>query len=251
MFGSDMVVVRLVDGKWVAEDRHALSSVAPTLDAGQDVTLLKADASGGKTSIVFSRATKTCRADKEDLDFTDVVSAAIVAWGDTHEFGYHSAGRRATAWLNFLGPATVVDSLSEYKNHDVHGNWLDVPIEKTVYCYSGHQLPSDKKYHVVRAEPIINSSHPQLVHHMILYTCLQDLDPVFLNETQRGPPKCGSGMQQKGLCYSFWILWAVGGTALQMPPEAGLPVCLDGVSCMECDTSCSLRLPVPSALDQS
>jgi hypothetical protein len=223
MYGSDMAVVRQVNGKFVVEDRHAMRSVTPTLDASQDVTLLAAVALSGRTSVVIKRPTVTCGG-TEDIDFKDVEAAAIVAWGDSHEFAYHSAGRRATAWINFLGAESAPVDLKGYKTHEVRGNSLDVPVENTVYCYSGHQLPQDKKYHVVRAEPLLNSSHPHLVHHMILYTCLQDLDADFLNQTTRGPPICASGMQQKGMCYSFWILWAVGGQAMQMPTEAGMPM---------------------------
>lgn len=169
------------------------------------------------------RPTKTCREGQEDLDFLKVEMAAIVAWGDTHEFSYHMPGRRATGWINFYNrPAT--ESTADLKTFDTVVNTHRPRIDSTIYCYSGHQLPQDKKYHVVRAEPILNSSHPHLVHHMILYTCLQDLDPVFLNSTSTGPPVCASGMQQKGMCYSFWILWAVGGGPMQMPPEAGMPM---------------------------
>ena len=58
----------------------------------------------------------------------------------------------------------------------------------------------------------------------MLSTHLQDLDSDFHNATSTGPPICAEGMQQKGMCYTFWILWAVGGRALQMPPEAGMPM---------------------------
>ena len=158
----------------------------------------------------------------------------------SHEFAYHSAGRRATVWINFLGTAPAPLALDAYQTHEVRGNWLTVPVDKTVYCYSGHQLPQDKKYHVVRSEPLLNSSHPHLVHHMILYTCMQDLDAAFLNQTTRGPPVCASGMKQKGMCYSFWILWAVGGQAMQMPMEAGMPMGLPA-------DAADVRLPSPSS----
>jgi len=243
MYGSDMAVVRKVDGKFVVEDRHAERSVTPEMDAGQDVELLAAEAEAGRTSIVIKRAAVTCGG-SEDLDFTDVEAAAIVAWGDSHEFAYHSAGRRATAWLNFLGTEAAQEELDQYQTHEVRGNSLDVPVDKTVYCYSGHQLPDDKKYHVVRAEPVLDSSHPHLVHHMILYTCLQNLDADFLNQTKHGPPVCASGMQQKGMCYSFWILWAVGGQAMQMPKEAGMPM---GLPADAADVRLQAPPPLPSS----
>jgi len=217
MYGSDMTVIRRVNDAFVAEDRYAMSSVKPELDASQDVTLMAADASSGKTSVAFKRRTKTCRADSEDLPFTELLTAAIIAWGDSHDFAYHLPGRRATAWVNWFNKPTAPPESAALKTHTVQGNLLDVPVDKTVYCYSAHKLPQDKKYHVVRAEPIINSSHPELVHHMILYTCLQDFDPLFYNKSQSGPPVCAQGMQQKGMCYSFWILWAVGATPMEMP----------------------------------
>ena len=75
------------------------------------------------------------------------------------------------------------------RGHEVRVNRHVVPADKsTVYCYSGHTLPQDKKYHVVRAEPVLNSSHPELVHHMIIYICLQELDASFLNQTSCGAP---------------------------------------------------------------
>jgi len=229
MYGSDIFVVRKpTGGIAVAEDRFARSSVTPTLDAVQDVTLVATDASSGTTSIVIKRPTKTCHSTAEDIDFTDVLTAVIVAWGEDHEFAYHSPGRRATGWLNFFDLPTP-ENTAGLLTHEVRGNTLQVPVDKTVYCYSGHKLPQDKKYHVVRAEAFLNSSHPQLVHHMILYTCLQDLDETFYNQTQTGPPVCAVGMKQKGMCYSFWILWAVGGNAMQMPNEAGMPMGLSTI----------------------
>ena len=162
-----------------------------------------------------------------------------MAWGENHEFAYHSPGRRATGWLNFFD-LPKPENTAGLLTHEVRGNTLQVPVDKTVYCYSGHKLPQDKKYHVVRAEAFLNSSHPQLVHHMILYTCLQDLDETFYNQTQTGPPVCAVGMKQKGMCYSFWILWAVGGNAMQMPNEAGMPM---GLATIPGDVRLSFRTP--------
>lgn len=217
MYGSDMTVIRRVNDAFVAEDRHAMSSVKPELDASQDATLMAADASSGKTSVAFKRRTKTCRADSEDLPFTDLLTAAIVAWGDSHDFAYHLPGHRTTAWVNWFNKPAAPPENAALKTHTVQGNPLDVPVDRTVYCYSAHKLPQDKKYHVVRAEPIINSSHPELVHHMILYTCLQDFDPNFYNKSQSGPPLCAQGMQQKGMCYSLWIMTGVGAKPMEMP----------------------------------
>ena len=198
MFGSDMTVVRQEKGVFVAEDYYAMASEKPTKDVNQDSKLLKADVSGGRTSIVFVRPTKTCESSLtsfEDLDFNDVLTAAIVAWGDTHDLGYHQPGQRASAWINFFDNPPE-ESTAGLQSIVLRGNTLDVPnADSTTYCYSAHILPQDKKYHVVRAEPILNSSHPQHVHHMILYTCLEELDPSFVNKTKDGPPVCAAGMQ--------------------------------------------------------
>jgi hypothetical protein len=217
MYGSDMTVIRKINDVFVAEDRHAMSSVTPELDGSQDATLMAADASSGKTSVAFKRRTKTCRADLEDLPFKDLLTAAIVAWGDSHDFAYHLPDRRTTAWVNWFNKPEAPPENAALKTHTVQGNPLDVPVKRTVYCYSAHKLPQDKKYHVVRAEPIVNSSHPELVHHMILYSCLQDFDPLFYNKSQSGPPMCAQGMQQKGMCYSLWIMSGVGYKPMEMP----------------------------------
>ena len=229
MHGSDMTVVRKVEGTWVAEDRYARASVTPQLDAAADVNLLAAEASAGRTSILFQRPTRTCQTGEEDLVLADVETAVIVAWGDSHDFAYHTPARRATAWLNLFSPRPPAEAEGvggeALREHEVRVNRHAVPADKsTVYCYSGHTLPQDKKYHVVRAEPVLNSSHPELVHHMIIYICLQELDASFLNQTSRGAPVCEEGMKQKGMCYTLWVMWGFGSKGVQLPPEAGLPM---------------------------
>ena len=149
MHGSDMTVVRKVEGTWVAEDRYARASVTPQLDAAADVNLLAAEASAGRTSILFQRPTRTCQTGEEDLVLADVETAVIVAWGDSHDFAYHTPARRATAWLNLFSPRPPAEAEGvggeALREHEVRVNGHAVPADKsTVYCYSGHTLPQDK-----------------------------------------------------------------------------------------------------------
>ena len=71
---------------------------------------------------------------------------------------------------------------------------LKVPQDsETKYCYSSHVLPQEAKFHMLRAEPVLNSSHPELVHHMIIYSCLADVTNASYADAAK-PPTCDARM---------------------------------------------------------
>jgi len=85
-----------------------------------------------------------------------------------------------------------------------------VPSSKTTYVCYGFQFPQDKKYHVVRFEPLRDNA--QVVHHMLLYTATTQ--PAIGYQTCSTMPSNTNPM---------WG-WAPGGSALNVPDVTGFPV---------------------------
>ncbi len=224
MIGADITVVTREGSKWIAEDRFAKAAGIPTLDTRQDVTLLGAEAAKGMTSFQISKPLVNCEDTSQDISIGDGLIPLILAYGNegSSTLAYHSFNRRGTVWVNLMQKQTPRTTLVDTSTLNIRHANLSVPQDdETKYCYSAHVLPQDRKYHLVRAEPVLNSSHPQLVHHMIIYSCFSDVTNESYARASM-PANCSSSMKVD--CPIFWVLWAVGGGSLDLPDAAGLPM---------------------------
>ena len=89
--------------------------------------------------------------------------------GVDHTFDYHGNDRRGTARINFLSEPPVAQVPATAKQLDVLQAPYNITSSGTQYVCSYHEMPADKKYHVIVAEPILKH---RLVHHMIYFHVL-------------------------------------------------------------------------------
>jgi len=96
---------------------------------------------------------------------------------------------------------------------------ISIPATKTNYiCYTVTiPLPDpEKQYHVIQIDPYIVPENIDIVHHMLIHTCTMDVPANdFLV-----PKICHSPLGNGG-CYGLLYGWAVGGSPLVLPPQAG------------------------------
>jgi dopamine beta-monooxygenase len=85
-----------------------------------------------------------------------------------------------------------------------------VPSDRTTYVCYGFQFPQDKKYHVVRFEPL--KDNLQVLHHMLLYTAT--------TQPATGFHPCSTMPSGSAPMWG----WAPGGDALNVPVNTGFPV---------------------------
>jgi hypothetical protein len=225
MIGADIITVRRVGSSWIAEDRFASAAELPQLDSRQDVMLVGASSAGGQSFFQVVRPLVYCDGDLQDISVGDNIVPLILAYGadGSYDFLYHGFDRRGSVWLNLMQKPSPTPSPPDGASiMEVRHTNLSVPQDdETKYCYSAHVFPQDRKYHLLRAEAILNSSHPELVHHMIIYSCVSEVSAQSYADAA-APSTCDTRMQLD--CPVFWVMWAVGSGPLQLPDAAGLPM---------------------------
>jgi hypothetical protein len=87
--------------------------------------------------------------------------------------------------------------------------WVMPQDTQDIYVCYGVDVEVPAKRHMIGLEPNIDNS--TIVHHMLLYQADTSFDPT--------PGPCGGG--SKGRLVG---VWAPGGQALELPPEAGFPM---------------------------
>lgn len=182
------------------------------------------------TAFVFNRPL-TARCHFEDVTISlSRAQWVIFAHGTTNEFAFHGDNRGQKQL--FLGtPKVEFDNNLPADTQKI--NIVSPPVtvpsnETTMYCYSLHELPSDKPYHIVREEPIITSPR---AHHLILYICSGDSQiarakTMFANESVRCVSYSKPDQKEVGInpCSTFYVGWALGGGTMDMPKDVGRPM---------------------------
>lgn len=187
--------------------------------------LVGASSAGGQSFFQVVRPLVYCDGDLQDISVGDNIVPLILAYGadGSYDFLYHGFDRRGSVWLNLMQKPSPTPSPPDGASiMEVRHTNLSVPQDdETKYCYSAHVFPQDRKYHLLRAEAILNSSHPELVHHMIIYSCVSEVSAQSYADAA-APSTCDTRMQLD--CPVFWVMWAVGSGPLQLPDAAGLPM---------------------------
>ena len=209
MIGADMIVVRYLGTSWIAENRFATATSLPPLDTVQDVILLGASAANGVTSFQVQRPLVYCNSAMH-ISIEDTLAPLIFAYGvdGSYELAYHGFDHRGTVWVNLIEDTPPQAPPAGASVLEVRHATFSVPADDTTkYCYSSHVFPQDRKYHLVRAEPVLNSSHPELIHHMIIYSCLSEVSGLVILRTRSRArerarshrrDRTGAGAQRRG-----------------------------------------------------
>ncbi|XP_053375721.1 dopamine beta-hydroxylase-like [Mercenaria mercenaria] len=106
-------------------------------------------------------------------------------------------------------------------SHTVRLSESDVPAEETTYICQVLDVPSDKDYHLVAAEPYIDNVN--VMHHIIVYGCS---DKANITQNQREPNKCF--MNRVPGCEEMVAIWAVGQNGMCYHEDAGFKLGMTG-----------------------
>lgn len=227
MKGASQIVVRQVDGgEWVAEDRYSDDYATPVLDASQNVQLLFAQQQNGATSWGVTLMVNSC--DDQDYPIEDYSRWMHWALGTSHEFTFHG-NQRGQFHANLLAPPQPVSDPSLYPSIE-----FTMP-NVTVELGPGGQDPTNPyicslfnlqellplpfnatdKIHAVHLSPILDADSRPYVHHMLLYTCPNNLAQQHhsvIPECESMPPGCDQ----------IKFVWAVGSQDIVLPDDVGL-----------------------------
>eukprot|EP00931_Biecheleriopsis_adriatica_P115438 TRINITY_DN91222_c0_g1_i1.p1 TRINITY_DN91222_c0_g1~~TRINITY_DN91222_c0_g1_i1.p1 ORF type:complete len:710 (-),score=132.45 TRINITY_DN91222_c0_g1_i1:108-1991(-) len=235
MKGAQQIVVRKVDGNFVAEDRYSEAYSQPTLSDEQDVSLIFATEEGGSVTWSVMLPVDSCKSAvanfSRNYPIQNVSRWMHWALGSDHNFAYHSTSRGQFH-------ANLISGPSEKPSFD---NLLEVDIRMpnaSVVLGEGgtdatnpyvcgifdleKMLPSsrsiDDKHHVVKFAPYLNADSEKYVHHMILYACPDGQGISY--EHGQIVPECES--MPTG-CYEMKWPWAVGSQDVIFPAGVGMP----------------------------
>ncbi|GFO17707.1 DBH-like monooxygenase protein 1 [Plakobranchus ocellatus] len=225
MKSSDVIIGWVKDGQTHFADRHAEGHFLPAKDSSQDWTLLMGQESGEYTVLKVSRPLETC--DDSDRPILPGTTRVIFAQSPNDPpsddaVSYHGS-TRGTKSLLLLDPPTSdkqkISLPSDVKTLEFTNRNVSVPSADTTYWCTTWKLPDlGGKHHMIRYEPIIQTGHETLLHHVILYFCDGSLneatDPAAFH-CDRNPLKHSSH------CTHVFIAWAIGGKAFNYPSHVG------------------------------
>jgi len=261
MKGASQIVVRKVkkdDGSeaWVAEDRYSDDYATPSMDGSQDVKLLFARQSEGDgTSWGVALRADSC----DERDYPVVDRSVWMHWalGTSHDFEFHGLNR-GQFHANLMqppSPAAAAAAALEPRSTgsgDVNAEVIEsvdilMPEVDVVMGEGGsdptnpyicsfydmeelkqeHNVQMDRqaahdKIHVVSFSPVVDAESEEYVHHMILYSCEEDMAQDGGYAHEKIVQDCGS--MPPGCQEMVWV-WAVGGLSkTALPPNVGIPV---------------------------
>ncbi|GAB1294986.1 DBH-like monooxygenase protein 2 [Apodemus speciosus] len=118
---------------------------------------------------------------------------------------------------------TVIEFSRELHTCDVNDKSLTVPIPNkgTTYWCQMFKIPTfQEKHHVIKVEPIIQSGHENLVHHILLYQCNSNFNDSVLDV---GHECYHPNMPDAFLtCETVIFAWGIGGEGFTYPAHVGL-----------------------------
>ncbi|KAG2484351.1 hypothetical protein HYH03_016770 [Edaphochlamys debaryana] len=219
MLAADIAVLQYdtATDRFTLGDYWAQTFGRPALDEQQDVRLLSAARSGGRTIYSFRRPLHSCdTADREILK--DTLQWVIFAYG-VGPLNYHSQNRGSKVlrlWPTGPLPAKLDLTSPDVEMVDLVHDKALVPAITTSYLCKNFELPADMPYHIIAFEPVITTPH---VHHITTWAC-------------RHPPThtpgelfdCTSNaLSDMPDCTDVFLAWAPGISRVEMPDHVGLP----------------------------
>ena len=242
MKGAELWVAQLVGGEFSLRALWSEDYTRPQPSAAAQASLaLRGWTSTPSGSVwAFSRPVRaagssdqTAAAAAERAMSLGAPMGDIMLWAlgaEPGEFGYHGASMRGSARVLLSSSHALPDPAapSDAKVLRI----VTPPVitdDKTVsrYCWSWHRLPSDRKYHITRVEPLL--VHPELkslVHHMVTYACPASFEQggggADGDTLRAGGVVCRSEGSMPPACPQNFIGWADAGS-ITYPQEAGFP----------------------------
>jgi hypothetical protein len=236
MKGADIFLFRARYGGgkgpiWSLTDAYADGFQQPIADEQQDLTLLGVHYGNNTLTAAWQRYVTPC--DKKDIPIPATVPIYVL-WAHATKFAYHGPTNRGSRAVDFFQVASKITTgaavTTQQQQEDLQVvEWtipVAIPNKENYYVYQYFELPSDKKYHIVRTETVKGSN---LLHHGLVYSCG---DIQATNVTQLPSKGPFPGLETTRLCHQVYISMtrvpAVGITQQDRvwvtPPDVGLPM---------------------------
>lgn len=229
MKGADIVIGWVKDGKSYFQDRHSNGYSVPEVDIQQNYVLISLEERNGKTVMSVKRKFDTC--DSQDNKIESGTTKVIYAYhkeDPTSENAIkpHRTGNRGSRSLLLLNSLENIPTLPpDTEAFDIRHNKTAIPSKRTSYICRAFEIPKvNETHHIIMVEPIIQSGHEGIVHHMLLYECSDNFPTHHLNYTGNcyGPDMPPPGKDCAGA--SAFAAWAIGGKEFYYPEIAGFPI---------------------------
>ncbi|XP_064638025.1 DBH-like monooxygenase protein 2 homolog [Lineus longissimus] len=230
MANGDIIISGVyANGTDYFKDCHGLHiNAKPVCHETQDVLPIMSQEIAGYTRVKFRRQLDTCK--MHDLPVTSGTMRMIWSMGKTDVMDWHGSNR-GTRSLKLLGDKQVEVKLPpDVKTFDIVKDNFLVPDTETHYDCEIFRLPKlEDIHHVIKVIPVI--THPELVHHIIVYVCDAKIN-TWANMTYQvnNGSQClykNSAMWSHGYCETAMFGWAVGGGNFTFPNNTGVPMGTD------------------------
>lgn len=213
MPGGDFVTIQYpTPGNPVAKDRWNDKFGLPKEDCSQDWTLVGVTTLGnGRVVAELSRLLDTN--DPQDRPILPGLTRVLFAWGSDSEPSYHGPNRGLDSLefvpnANLTAPALPSDAFTQtYVMSD-----FVIPQQETTYACRAFALPSDKPYHAIAIDAVIDTDTAAYVHHFLVYLCKYENTPSnYPNTFSNTAGSCGSPIGVSGSgCSMVAYVWAAG-----------------------------------------
>ncbi|XP_055341552.1 DBH-like monooxygenase protein 1 homolog [Paramacrobiotus metropolitanus] len=214
------------------------SGVNPTLDDKQDWTLVSGKQNTTHSIVRVARLLTTC--DPRDRPFTNDTMRIIFAAnprdpaGEAAMIEQHSM--RGTKSVVFFTDAFLTERAASILGGgsllqmDVRVDNVPIPtgIDTSYHCKLIKLPEVNKKYHIIGVRPLIQRGNEHIVHHVVVYYCDSTVNDTV---TPKEFECAGDNVDEEAMmniavhCHSNVLaVWAIGGSDMYFPPEAGLPL---------------------------
>ncbi|XP_062516134.1 DBH-like monooxygenase protein 1 homolog [Corticium candelabrum] len=230
MPNSDVIIGWVKDSQGYLKDRFATARSQPQIDDIQNVRLLSFSEADGMTTLEFKRDLEAC--EPKDRSIEEGTTRVIFSYNhndptsetalDKHTF----AQRISVNLLSGTGNVEPAPLEMDHETFDVLNHNVSVPAQLTTYWCTPYKLPRlQNEAHIIRFEPVVQANHEELVHHIIIYTCLDVVVPYLdMSWDCDNPPDSVPDSVQGCRDTSVIAGWAVGGSGITFPSQVGLPL---------------------------
>ncbi|CAH3115490.1 unnamed protein product [Porites lobata] len=235
MEGADIVIGWVKDGQTFFKasrlDRHADGRVMPKIDSQQDYELISLKEDNGKTTMKFKRKLDTC--DPQDNKIEAGTTKVIYAYhpedpaseNSILQHNHRNRGQRSVYLLNNANKEPTLPP--DTKTFDISHNMTAIPKDGTSYMCAVLEIPKlNETHHVVKIEPVIQSGHEGVVHHMLVFQCSDDFPKELLNNTAFRCYASNMPPEIRGCAGLTPIIagWAIGGKGFYYPEHVGFAI---------------------------
>lgn len=229
MYPADIFVAYVKNDIVYYADFHTKRYGQPDLDAQQDWNLKYGYEENGKSIFGIIRKLETC--DTNDLPITKRPQNLIYAYHPTDpvsitDLPKHTFTRRGSKKVTLLEPPPEPNPPAlpaNTKTLPFEINNYSIPVaESSVHCFIYNMSHVEKKFHIVKVEPLFDPRTRDNVQHMTLYRCHV---PDTANFQTGNHYNCLSGApKQLEFCQDYVAGFGHDDGAMYLPEDMGLGI---------------------------